>query len=1321
MAVYDRNLIYVRLTFDVTVIGGAYTRIINPTYWSEGIEGGPSLSELIQWMDIDGTQITPWYDYAFSTYGEHTVVVGYPSNLDGFFPYGLGPFHNLEHLVKVDNNLFEQYEGTTTPVGARYLYFEEFDNCINLHTLDWNSRGYTLDYNPVTHCPKLTNVTLVIPNTQSNNVVLDGWYRVVFGWANTYEISWDVKDNALLGSGITSLKFSNTNSRSIGENALQDTSNLKWIWLDTEYLPSIDPSTFRNVREGGVLYNPNNLDVSSWMSNSQYYLGLANWTVSNVAPSIVIDDTSKTVNYRDTDTHFVAVTSNIDYDVVCNSNKIQVTKVTGGFSYEWLDTNKSALNTKSVVVTVFNGNLQATITLIQDKKPLGTDFYMKPNKYVIPKDGGTYSLTFDWLNDGDVFDFVEEAQFTITPYSYWGRAEKDTRAMGNCAAYAGYFLYIPGTPVTYQIRKNQKTYQINLPAVGVDTYYKVTINVNTVGYDWYGWELTNWSWAFAQMGSEPEYKTDGDGDYRKKRVIYHCGGIWTSTRIHTSTNNKKLIAYDLYAEDLLNEVIQSNKESIISHYGTDSYVIDFTNETLRTYTNDAFVGHWIDITGEDFVISVGTEHNLSNPLLFTRFNTNETVNPVCNTTALRIGDDSIPYNTPNNAGVIGDLNSTYYPRIAPSAQYNYIGGGRYTISFTQIWEPTGSQTNYNWPIYLGMMSGPSIEFTVDNENAAAIIGSDRAMIGNSFLSVDVSDQGLDVFPNWVTSPAIGDVKTFQVNTDDYIITTELPYTISGDSFTVTVPPNTTIEPIDYYIGVSNGAETVYVRINQEGGKFDINPEDPFYGASGGNKTAQITTSLEYDHITISAPEWALNPSISDNTISFSLTPNYTTIIRTGDIVLTAYDSNNNVLFTKNWTIGQDCTRFDCMNAVYTDYRAKTIDLGLSISDNISLSMVTISESLDWVTPTLNITNSSFTIAVTVNGERNRRYGTITVTVKNPNTQATILTKEILIYQYSPMTDPIYNLTWYPIGTEAMFTVPTNNDYVDYTVLIKDKEDHILETYYGRAYREPDGYINVCMNDIVDNYLTSDLTEVFPSNPFSVIDNYRLTAEINTEYGDTETFVFMNSWVREPSMIPTDSLEPAMWWRGQLSEPISDKFDPRQYLVFSWNEFGLSPSYTINGNTTVLSADTGNPLQVFADKIISNHPVMFSDAANESFTYKPSCGDYALYYINAYGGWDCLLVKAKRIDNIQSYDYKKLRQFEKGRYLNVITPTWDVYTDYGVRSDRMHHLLESPTVYLHNLDTGDISKVLINETTCEYKNRFANYSFKLTACLNNYRR
>jgi hypothetical protein len=107
----------------------------------------------------------------------------------------------------------------------------------------------------------------------------------------------------------------------------------------------------------------------------------------------------------------------------------------------------------------------------------------------------------------------------------------------------------------------------------------------------------------------------------------------------------------------------------------------------------------------------------------------------------------------------------------------------------------------------------------------------------------------------------------------------------------------------------------------------------------------------------------------------------------------------------------------------------------------------------------------------------------------------------------------------------------------------------------------------------------------------------------------------------------------------------------------------------------------------------------------------SCYDYCLYYCNAYGGWDSLLIKGnvKRTDNIDSKYYKKnfnntTQDFEKKKFVNLITPTYTLHTDWfnDDEQSRLHHLLESTEVYLHNLVTDKIEPVNITNTQCEYK-------------------
>lgn len=126
----------------------------------------------------------------------------------------------------------------------------------------------------------------------------------------------------------------------------------------------------------------------------------------------------------------------------------------------------------------------------------------------------------------------------------------------------------------------------------------------------------------------------------------------------------------------------------------------------------------------------------------------------------------------------------------------------------------------------------------------------------------------------------------------------------------------------------------------------------------------------------------------------------------------------------------------------------------------------------------------------------------------------------------------------------------------------------------------------------------------------------------------------------------------------------------------------------------------------------------------------TCGDYALYYLNRFGGWDSLLFTGKctRKDTIsgqtltQEYDNNNGLSFGLTNYFSKITPKWELNT--GWMSDEQSkvfafNVVPSPMVYLHNLVENTIIPVVITNTDVEYKqktrqNRRINYQLNVTS-------
>ena len=107
-----------------------------------------------------------------------------------------------------------------------------------------------------------------------------------------------------------------------------------------------------------------------------------------------------------------------------------------------------------------------------------------------------------------------------------------------------------------------------------------------------------------------------------------------------------------------------------------------------------------------------------------------------------------------------------------------------------------------------------------------------------------------------------------------------------------------------------------------------------------------------------------------------------------------------------------------------------------------------------------------------------------------------------------------------------------------------------------------------------------------------------------------------------------------------------------------------------------------------------------------------CGDFAVYYVNKYGGWNSFLFEGvcKRTDNLKDYQYDRVVNnqtinFENNRYLVEISPTYRLGT--GWLSDEeaarlASDLLPTTKLYLHNLITDEIVPAVITDSVAEYK-------------------
>lgn len=332
----------------------------------------------------------------------------------------------------------------------------------------------------------------------------------------------------------------------------------------------------------------------------------------------------------------------------------------------------------------------------------------------------------------------------------------------------------------------------------------------------------------------------------------------------------------------------------------------------------------------------------------------------------------------------------------------------------------------------------------------------------------------------------------------------------------------------------------------------------------------------------------------------------------------------------------------------------------------------------------------------------------------------------------------------PIYRDVYYNKP-QTDLLSYTISVGDET-----IYSGKAFAEPDGNVNFNINKICHNYLFNRIDFNSPIINTDYIKEFKVNSVNNV--GNTVTigrYTFYNSYdydgdidnfnlnkpiktVKNKSFINlrASSTNEYVVVDSRQRIMVSEILSPNSTATVSIPELGRENEFigvleTIDSTTTDTLCQYTN-----AVRIPNNHNgwVMVENSSTDVSKYltgvnvsnvpnytiykvEDTCYDYCLYYCNAVGGWDSLLIKGntKKTDKINSQYYDRsfnntTVQFEKKKYVNIITPTYTLYTDWFTDEEqsKFYHLLESTEVYLHNLITDKIEPVNITNNTCEYK-------------------
>lgn len=251
-------------------------------------------------------------------------------------------------------------------------------------------------------------------------------------------------------------------------------------------------------------------------------------------------------------------------------------------------------------------------------------------------------------------------------------------------------------------------------------------------------------------------------------------------------------------------------------------------------------------------------------------------------------------------------------------------------------------------------------------------------------------------------------------------------------------------------------------------------------------------------------------------------------------------------------------------------------------------------------------------------------------------------------------------------------------------------------YSGKAYAMPDSnQVKINVNKICQNYLSSDIQSLLEGGSSSMtMSDVVKTFTLNNGNGTVlESYTFIYIWDRDVD------------WSGSsvtLSHPIDG--------CYVGNMYKLHTRY--NGSTVTTYKHNGA-----YSKLV--------------------CADYALYYLNARGGWDAFAIQgyAKKTDNITQYTTDKAYDnttldFENDRYISEISTAYEMGTDWLTdeqSANLANNLIGSNKVYIHNLKTDKIVPAVITDSSVTYQtfktngNKLCRYTIKLKESQNKIRK
>ena len=309
----------------------------------------------------------------------------------------------------------------------------------------------------------------------------------------------------------------------------------------------------------------------------------------------------------------------------------------------------------------------------------------------------------------------------------------------------------------------------------------------------------------------------------------------------------------------------------------------------------------------------------------------------------------------------------------------------------------------------------------------------------------------------------------------------------------------------------------------------------------------------------------------------------------------------------------------------------------------------------------------------------------------------------------------------PIWKDTIADYLTMGDSQTFTISVDG-----MTIYNGRLVKKPGkAGLTTYVNRLVKDYLSAKI-DFKKREAIHSQDDYIREFAINpaTVMG-VSAYKFYCDYGYEDGAVKDNAL-------SVISRPLSNVVDSRQILFCTFADLSENATNLVkvrlrNGEH-ILAESLPNKVQTFTPRL---SPSMVGDIIDivddmtgkvlASYEVRNTCAEYALYYLNAHGGYDHLLIygTSKRSDNIKRTEITRVvnnTTLKHGRndVHTEITRTWRLNTGHLTDTQwaKIHHLLGSTHVFLHHLDTDEIVPVVIKANKADF-NTYRNNGRKMS--------